>query len=189
LTVPCPQPASAVYDPTFTVTDSDEVQVSAQLPITITARPASGAPQPRIAGVPPRITAIHESASRWREGNKLAQISARRTRVPIGTKFSFSLNEQASVSFSFIQKVSGRKVARKCVAQTPKNAKRKRCTRTVTAGTLSFTAHAGTTTVRFQGRISPSKRLAPGRYTLIITATNSAGARSAPASLGFTIVR
>ncbi len=34
-----------------------------------------------------------------------------------------------------------------------------------------------------------AKRLPPGRYTLIITATNAAGARSAPVSLSFTIVR
>jgi hypothetical protein len=59
----------------------------------------------------------------------------------------------------------------------------------VTAGRLTFTAHGGTNRVAFQGRISPVKKLKPGRYTLAITATNSAGARSAPRSLSFTIVK
>jgi hypothetical protein len=43
--------------------------------------------------------------------------------------------------------------------------------------------------VAFQGRISPVEKLEPGRYTLVITATNSAGVRSAPKSLSFTIVK
>ena len=61
--------------------------------------------------------------------------------------------------------------------------------RTATAGTLTFTGHSGTNKVAFQGRISPAKKLKPGRYTLVITATNSAGVRSAPKSLSFTIVK
>jgi hypothetical protein len=40
----------------------------------------------------------------------------------------------------------------------------------------------------FQRRISASKRLKPGRYTLVITAMNAAGQRSKPQTLSFTIV-
>jgi hypothetical protein len=43
--------------------------------------------------------------------------------------------------------------------------------------------------VRFQGRITRRKKLKPGRYTLVITATNSAGQRSLPRSLTFTIAK
>jgi hypothetical protein len=59
----------------------------------------------------------------------------------------------------------------------------------VTAGRLTFTGHSGTNRVAFQGRVSRAKKLKPGHYTLVITATNSAGGRSAPRSLTFTIVR
>jgi streptogramin lyase len=141
-----------------------------------------------VALPPPTITAVHQSASTWREGGKLARIS-RKKKPPVGSTFSFALNEQASVSFSFTQRIAGRKVGHKCVAKSHKNAKRKACQRTVTVGRLSFTGHVGTNKVVFQGRISRSKKLKPGRYTLIITATNSAGVRSAPKSLSFTIVR
>jgi hypothetical protein len=40
--------------------------------------------------------------------------------------------------------------------------------------------------VPFQGRLS-SKKLLPGHYTLLITATNTAGKRSATVQLTFTI--
>ncbi|HEV7460052.1 MAG TPA: hypothetical protein VGN78_05925 [Solirubrobacteraceae bacterium] len=43
--------------------------------------------------------------------------------------------------------------------------------------------------MRFQGRITRRKKLKPGRYTLVITATNSAGQRSLPRSLTFTIAK
>jgi hypothetical protein len=59
----------------------------------------------------------------------------------------------------------------------------------VTEGTLAFTGHRGLNKVFFQGRISPTKALRPGRYTLIITATNSSGQRSGPQALSFVIVK
>ncbi len=116
---------------------------------------------------PPSVQNARQSAKRWRESSKLARIS--RAKTPTGTTFSFSLNEQATVSFSFTQllRVSPR----------------------VARGTLSFTGHSGTNHVVFAGRISRTNKLKPGRYELIITATNSTGQRSAPVSLGFTITR
>jgi DNA-binding beta-propeller fold protein YncE len=146
------------------------------------------------ASVPaPFLTSLRQSASRWREGNKLARISSMRRhqrRPPVGTTFSFVLNEQATTTFSFLRRITGRKLGAKCVAKTRKNATRKSCRRSVIRGTLSFGAHSGTNKVAFQGRIARySKRLTPGRYALSVLATNSAGARSAPASLAFTILR
>ena len=59
----------------------------------------------------------------------------------------------------------------------------------VTRGTLSFAAHAGLNKLAFQGRLTHSKKLPLGRYTLLITATNAAGRRSATRSLHFMIVK
>ena len=59
----------------------------------------------------------------------------------------------------------------------------------MTPGTLSFPGHDGTNSVLFMGRVSRTEKLKPGRYTLVITATNTAGQKSAPRKLGFTIVR
>jgi len=123
-------------------------------------------PDPR---KPPHVLLLQnarQSTTRWRQGNRLATVS--RAKTPIGTTFSFSLNEQATVTFSFTRRVRGR---------------------TVTAGKLTFTGHDGTNKVAFQGRVSPKKKLKPGRYTLVITAIDPAGASSAPESLSFTIVQ
>jgi len=121
-------------------------------------------PGPTETPLPPVVEHVRQSAARWREGNRSARIS--RVTVPTGTTFSFSLNEGTTVTFSFAQSAGGRK-----------------------AGTLTFAGHSGTNKVAFQGRISPKEKLKPGRYTLAITATDSAGMRSAPKSLSFTIVR
>jgi hypothetical protein len=153
---------------------------------TVAIGPAGGPPPLGLSAVLPTISSAHQSHAIWREGGKLAQISARK-KPPVGTTFSFSLNEQAAISFSFTQPVS-RKVKSKCVAHTKKNRRRPACKQVVVAGTLSFSGHSGTNKVNFQGRISRRKKLKPGRYTLVITASNSVG-YSIPRSLKFTIVK
>ncbi len=117
--------------------------------------------------LPPAVARARQSAMRWRESDQLARIS--RAKTPTGTTFSFSLNEQATVSFGFIQ-ILGRH-------------------RRVRSGTLSFPGHSGTNMVAFAGRISRADKLKPGRYELLITATNSAGQHSQSVSLSFTIVK
>jgi len=47
----------------------------------------------------------------------------------------------------------------------------------------------GASVAIIDGRLSATKRLSTGRYTLNIIATNACGQRSAPASLSFTIVK
>jgi hypothetical protein len=137
--------------------------------------------------VRPTVTDLRQSAKTWRRGTKPAQLTARR-KAPVGTTFGFSLNEQAAVRLDMTQATVGRRVSKRCVKRAKNNRKQPNCTRTVTVGTLILNARAGTNHVRFQGRLSRSKKLKPGRYTLIITAT-SAGLRSTPRSLSFTIVK
>jgi len=103
-------------------------------PLAVVAPP----PAMVVALPPPAITVVHQSASTWREGGRLTQIS-RKKKPPVGTSFSFA-------------------------------------------------GHIGTNKVVFQGRVSRSKKLKPGRNTLVITATNSAAQHSSPESLSFTIV-
>jgi alpha-tubulin suppressor-like RCC1 family protein len=143
--------------------------------------PSGGTPSPLVQGA-------RQSATRWREGNPLAH-HIRQAKIQTGTTFSFSLNEQATVSLSFRQLMEGRRSAHGCIAETRENRQRKRCSYVVTRGTLSLTGHSGINEVLFAGRISRIDELKPGRYELIITATSSAGQRSTPVSLSFTIMR
>lgn len=87
---------------------------------------------------------------------------------PTGTTFSFRLDQPARVALRFARRVHGR---------------------TKAAGTVVLNGHAGSNKVRFKGRVSRTRRLAPGRYTLQITATNSAGRSAGSRRLSFSIVR
>lgn len=158
--------------------------------VSYTVPPTGGGPGPGPNGTPasPAVAAFTESASRWREGGALPRFSRTRQRPPIGTTFHFTLNVAASARLDFYRRTVGRKARGKCRAPTRHNRGRPHCTRTVLAGSLAFPAHAGSNAVAFQGRLARTKKLKPGRYTLVISAT-SLGRRSPPRSLRFTIVK
>jgi hypothetical protein len=187
--------SGGVFEPTLTASDPFGNAAVAKKSITV-AGPVGGggavggSNASAQKGVAPTITAVQQSASRWRAGSKLATFSRHKgqSKAPIGTTFTFSLNTQANVTFTFSQLVAGRRVHNKCVAQTKKNRRKQACKRETTAGTLTFVGHRGTDTLAFQGRISGSKKLKTGKYTVTIAAANAAGqSRSAP--LAFTIVK
>jgi hypothetical protein len=140
----------------------------------------------------PRVTGVHETHLRWREGPRLVEIrgaASRRRSARVGTVFSFDLNENASVHLNFEHLKAGHRSGRRCVTTVRRLSRSRGCMPIVSAGTLGFAAHAGTSSVAFQGRLSRSKRLRPGSYLLIISAANSFGLKSAPRQLAFTIVR
>lgn len=133
---------------------------------------------------PPSLSAVTQSHSVWRTGGSLASISRKR-KVPVGTVFSFSLNEQANVRLTFTQARGVRRVKGRCFAPKHRNRHAHRRHRTVTIGVVSLTGHAGVDHVAFQGRMSSSVRLHPGSYTVTISAVNSAGQRSSVQRLAF----
>jgi DNA-binding beta-propeller fold protein YncE len=185
------------YTATLTVTGSDGCSISGPFAgQTAFCRPdaAASISVPQVvalstpAPTPPSLTNVSQSSARWREGAKLVQISRRKRRAPVGTTFSFSLNEPAVVTMSFTRAAVGREVGHRCVARTHRNASHKSCKRMVPAGSLTLAGHSGANRVIFQGRLSRSSKLKRGRYTVTITATNSARQKSPAHSLSFTIV-
>jgi len=152
--------------------------------ITITSPPGGS-----LSSMLPTITNAHESHRVWREGRLLARLSRSGGQLPVGTTFSFTLNERANVSLRFTQLVGGRNSGRVCVTPTKKNRGHASCKRTVTRGMMSVAADAGASRLTFEGRISRRVDLRPGRYRLVITAANALGAHSRPASLSFIIAK
>ncbi|HXR28849.1 MAG TPA: hypothetical protein VN772_04665, partial [Solirubrobacteraceae bacterium] len=182
---------SALGAHAFTVetADSDGVGASQSVGYTVVAAPVCACGVPLVLGGAPTLSGLSETARIWREGSAPASISANahgKKKPPLGTTFSFSLNVPASVTFRFTQAAGGRKVGKRCLAQTNRNKGKRRCTRTLLAGTLTFAAHAGTNKVRFDGLISKHVKLRPGGYTLRATAIAS-GKQSATRTLQFTI--
>jgi hypothetical protein len=141
---------------TFTYIGNDTVSDSQ--PATVTIRVGIDASTAdRTAAV---ISNVKVSAKRWRLGKKLAKIS----RAPVGTTISFNLSEAAKATLTF---------------QRAKKAKGK--TKFVKAGVLSgLSAKAGKNKVRFQGRLSRSKSLKPGKYRVVVGARDAAGNQSKP---------
>ena len=137
--------------------------------------------------VTPAISAVSQSHRIWRRGNKLATLAGRRP--PVGTTFSFTLSQPATVTFTFAQRVAGRSAGHRCVAPTRANRRKARCTRMLTRGALTFAARAGAQKLSFQGKLSRSRQLQPGTYSLSIVARNAAGQASPAAQLTFTIVK
>jgi len=176
--------AAGSYKVTLTSSDALGNTTSASDTITITPPAHTGV----LPSVTPSITALAQSHHRWRVGSKRAY-EARTSKPPIGTVFSIGLNEQAQVALTFIEAVGGHSVDGKCVATTTQNRQRPPCKRKVTRAALTLIGHAGENKLVFQGRISRSRRLAPGQYTLLATAINAAGQRSPIRSLSFAIVK
>ena len=139
----------------------------------------------------PVISSARQSANRWREGNQVPSVTAKQNKKPrLGTTFSFTLNMRATVALAFTKTAPGRQVEHRCVAPTQHNRHRRGCTRTLAAGTFRLTARRGPNAVHFDGRISTTKKLKPGRYRLVLTATDTAdGQQSTSRSLSFTILR
>jgi hypothetical protein len=137
---------------------------------------------------PPRITSLAQSHRVWRERKRQASFARAHKLAPVGTTFTFILDQQARVSFSFRRHATGRRVHGRCVAPTGRSRRVRACSRGLPAGALGFAGHAGHNTVTFAGWTSRSSHLPAGTYTLVVTATSTSGLRSAPASLTFTIV-
>lgn len=170
--------------PDIILNTQSELHIFLDEPTSPSSGPSSDSSSPRTT-IAPSVQRVRESVKQWREGSRLAELS-RRGGPPLGTTFSFSLNEPATASFDFTRQVAGRRVRGGCAAETSKNRHGARCERRVTAGALSFSAHTGPNKVAFEGCIARSECLKPGPYTLTVRATNPAGV-SNPKQLTFTI--
>jgi alpha-tubulin suppressor-like RCC1 family protein len=133
----------------------------------------------------PQLSNVTQSAKRWRLGNALPRYA--RATPPVGTTFRFTLGLRAQVKFDFTQTVAGRGVGGNCVPTTDKNSRKPHCQRTVVIATLRHQGKAGNNSLHLEGRINRHRWLAPGTYTLKITATAN-GNQSRPAFLRFTIL-
>ena len=111
---------------------------------------------------PPLLSKVRQSHRVWQASGRTAPPSVSR-HTPVGTTFSFTVNEPAQVILTF--------------------------TRRLVVGALSVKAHRGHNRISFAGVIPHARRLAPGRYAVTILAANIAGRRSAPRTLNFTIIK
>ena len=119
---------------------------------------------------------------------ELVRVAATAKR-PVGTTFSLTLDQSARVTLRFTRQVVGRTPHGRCAKPTARNRSAAHCTLTIAAGTLVLTGRRGPNRIQFEGRISRTIELRPGRYAVAITPTNSVGQRATARALRFRIVR
>jgi hypothetical protein len=177
--------------------DAGAAWVFVNSPTIVTPPPDTGTSPPRTPPIlpPPRLarpvlSKVTQTHSRWRAGRALARLSAKsgKRKAPLGTTISFTLNKAAKVTFTFTQRLGGRRVNGDCIAQSVKNRRKPSCKRTIVPGVQSFSGHAGANKLFFQGVLPRGKKLKPGSYTALIVAS-SGRLRSVAKTLSFTIVK
>jgi PKD domain-containing protein len=173
------------YPVTVSSTDLLGTVSSTTATITVAPGPAErGATSPPAA---PTLTRVSQTHRTWREDSRTATIA--RSRIPVGTTFSFTVNEPVHVSLTFTQALPGRRASGRCQAMTFRNRHSRPCRRTVTRGGLIVAVKSGAHQLRFHGRIA-DRRLPLGHYTADLVATNTTThSHSASRTLGFTIAR
>jgi len=119
-----------------------------------------------------------------------ATTSARKPKQ--GTRFTYKLSEPARVAIVIARKAPGRRLGKgtksRCTKVTPANRdKGKPCTRFLKKTTIGGQEQSGRQSTPWNGRIG-KKEAKPGKYRATIVATDIAGQRSKPLSLGFKIV-
>jgi hypothetical protein len=118
-------------------------------------------------------------------GGQGVQFSARRKRVPRGTKFRYTLSEAARVEITIEQRVRGRRVRGRCRARR-KNGRR--CTLYVRRGRSTVQGVAGRNSTPFNGKVR-RRALKVGRYRARIVAVDAAGNRSVARLVNFRILK
>jgi YVTN family beta-propeller protein len=123
----------------------------------------------------PRLSKLHISGTASIAGRQFkgrcAKPSAknkhhRPCRLAIKLRVSYSLNAAAKVAFTLKRQDAGRKVNGRCVKPSKKNRKHRRCTRlTGVSGKITKSAHAGSNSFTFDGKIG-GRKLGRGSYQL-----------------------
>jgi hypothetical protein len=143
-------------------------------------------PTPAQDEIAPSVLSFGFSHSTFRAARKGGSVGSR---APVGTGVRYRLSEAATARFTVQRANRGRRKGKKCVAPNRGNRHRRRCTRyRRLKGSFSRAGSAGLNSFRFTGRLR-RRKLRPGRYRLVMVATDAAGNKSKPKRAKFRVVR
>ena len=143
--------SGGTHSATVTVTDATGLSARATVTVRVTVPVATLA----------RLRIHPQTFAAARHGPSVSRAT--------GATVSFRLSRAASVRFTIIRKLSGRRVGGRCVAVSAHNRRHRVCSRLVSVhGSFRFSGVTGSNRLHFSGRIS-RHRLAPGAYVLVAT--------------------
>jgi hypothetical protein len=104
-----------------------------------------------------------------------------------GTIFNYIIDKPGTVTILITASAPGKRIGRKCVAPTRRNAGKRPCTRVVKYATLTRLSKAGHNQTPFSGRIG-GHALKPGRYKATFISKAATGTATKSSSLSFKVV-
>jgi hypothetical protein len=137
---------------------------------------------------PPAIRGLAVRPHRFAVASGPTRRSRHSRSAPGGATITYTLSEPARLTFLVEGAAAGRKKGRSCVRATHRLRHARPCVFLLRKGALTASGHRGVNRLAFSGRIG-RRSLSPGRYRLAVTATDSAGNRSAAKTVSFTIVK
>jgi hypothetical protein len=176
---------ATTYHVKLALTSPDGAATSSDVTFTTLASPPPPSSAPK-----PAISKARMTHTRFRVGKQATAVSAEARKPPVGTAFTLTLSTAATVEITIVRNAPGLRSGPRCVGATQKlkHHHAKRCTRTITDGTLTRGHEsAGVDQIAFSGRIGHVP-MGPGSYKARLAATNSTG-RSNQVTLPFTVVK
>lgn len=135
----------------------------------------------------PRLSGLELAPSRFGAARRGGSIAGTK-RPPTGTRISYGDSARATARFTVRRVVAGVRVGKRCVRPRGRPSKHaRRCQLLLMLGSFLHADKPGRNRFRFTGRLS-GKKLPPGAYRLMVTATNDGGI-SNRLSTRFTILR
>lgn len=169
---------ATTYHYALVATNSAGTTTSADQTLTTGAPPVVCCAPPPVARA--ALSALKVSPSRFKAASRGATFARART----GAKVTYVLSAAGTVKLRVLRVAKGVRSGARCVAKSRLHPTGSPCTRYVAVGrAISRPSSAGTTTLRFSGRVG-GKKLKPGRYRL--QSLDPAGATK---RASFTIVR
>ena len=155
------------------------------------SRFATPPPPPPPADTTPPSLALSMTPRTFRfTGRKALFVQAAR-RTPSGATITVTTSEAGRINLAFSHRRKGRRGRDgRCHVPTRKLRHRRRCTRFAQVpGGIALTVNAGTSKLRFFGRLDGPRRLKPGRYAVFARAYDNAGNASPLRHVLFRAVR
>ncbi len=143
----------------------------------------SGNPVPPVVTTPTRRPALRITSLKVRPKRFAV---TRRGHAKKRARVSWRLSEAATMRLSVERIAKGRKVARACVPKTQRNRKHRACSRFLSVATITTSGRRRAGSVRLGGRLA-GRRLKPGSYRILATATSRDGRASAPVGVRFAV--
>lgn len=134
----------------------------------------------------PRVTGLRVSPKMFRAAAKGGSIAGV-VRPKVGARVSYSISKAGKVRFTIERVAAGRVSGGRCSRPTAQNSSGRICARYVTLlGSFGQVARQGENRFKFAGRLR-GRKLAPGRYRLVATATGTLGNKAKPTTARFVV--